>query len=303
MFNIMTTEKKFDFGVKNEAINNAMTEIALNLVKGERSAHADCKACYTVRENATEGKVNGEKWADFMQMKFGKRLTSSTAMKYATVYGVFGVPETGLLHDMWENYPVGKLIILSPLEGKKHKEAKRSIPAFMYYVGEWKNQQVKKPYTEWEKSNAETLQDIADFEAEGKKKLADKARKQLTPSPAKPVDLPKKATEKEKEDYFDTIVLMGYESIRTMNDNAVKEKVQQFIADNLTAEETEKAQKAEAEKAEKEAKEAPGKAAKNALDAMVAYISTIEADKVPDAFSTTVGILKEVCKPAENNKK
>ena len=290
MFDIMTTEKKFDFGVQNQTITKALTEIAMNMVKGERSVHADCKACYTVRENATDGKINGEKWADFVQMKFGKRLTSSTAMKYATVYSVYGTPENGILHDMWESYPVGKLIILSPLEGDKHKKAKRDTKAFFYYVGSWKNEQLARPYTTWEKENAETLQDIADFEQAGNARLAEKARKQLTPAPAKPVD----------SDDFDTIVAMGYECIRTMNDSAVKEKVQQFIADNLTDEEAEKAEKAEKEKAEKAAKAAPAKAAKAALDSMVAYIATLDIDAVPDAFNTTVSILKEVCKAVEN---
>lgn len=285
LFDIMTTEKKFDFGVQNQTINKAMNDIATNLVKSERSVHADCKSCYTVRENATEGKINGEKWADFMQIKFGKRLTASTAMKYATVYSVYGIPENGILHDMWESYPVGKLIILSPLEGDKHKKAKRDTKAFFYYVGAWKNAQLEKPYAEWEKKNEKTLTAIRNAESAGLTDVVEMLKATLSAQPAQPANI----------DDFDTIVYMGYESIRTMNDNAVKEMLQKYIADNLTEEE----ETAAAEKAAKAAKAAPTKAAKEALDSMVAYIATLEENAIPDAFNTTVNILKEVCKASE----
>lgn len=287
LFNIMTTERKFDFGVQNQTINKAMSDIATNLVKSERSVHADCKSCYTVRENATDGKINGEKWADFMQMKFGKRLTSSTAMKYATVYSVYGIPENGILHDMWDNYPVGKLIILSPLEGDKHKKAKRDTKAFFYYVGLWKNAHLEKPYAEWEKKNEKTLTAIRNAESAGLTDVVEMLKATLTAQPAQPANV----------DEFDTIVYMGYESIRTMNDSAVKEMLQKYIADNLTEEE----ETAKADKEEKAAKAAPTKAAKAALDSMVAYIATLDSESVPDTFNKTIAILKEVCKASEKN--
>lgn len=267
--NVMTvaTADNFDFGLTNVKASKAMQEILAMQMHSETDAHKLCEKCYEIRECAENAQLNGMPWAKFIELKFGKRLTASSAMKYATVYGVFHATDSktpaNTLQTLFQKLTVGKLIILSPLDGKKHTDAGRSIEKFLAYIGAWKNDQLKPDYLTWCEKNAEAI-----ARAEKTRKTdpdtADWILSTLQDKPAEPLtdDAP-------LSDY----VNIGIISVATLTDSAVKEKVAAYIDENLTKEEG----KARAEKEAKQEEKTPEKLRQKAEDALTAYLATMES--------------------------
>ena len=154
---------------------------------------------------------------------------------------------------------VGKLIILSPLDGKKHTDAGRSIYKFLAYVGAWKNDQLKPAYLQWVESN-KTVLDIAAGLPDDKKQalIATIPNQPTTPLPDNaPI-----------EEYAS----MGIIAVATLTDSAIKEKVASYVRENLNTAE----RKAEAEKEAKHEAATPEKLRQKAEDALTAYLATME---------------------------
>ena len=280
MFDIMTT-KKVSFGLTNATTEKALQALAKILVKGETDLHEICKECYNTRESATDAKINEMPWAKFIELQFGSKLKSTSAMKYATVYGVFGVPDSGLLHDMWTAYTVSKLQEIAPLDGKKHKDAGRSIEKFLQYIGEKKNQETATPYLKWVDDNRAQLDIIAT--------LPDDAQKiMLATLPAAP---PAPIAD-DDENRTEKLQAMGFELLKSWNNGAVREAVANYIENNLNTPE----QKARAEKAEKAEKAKKVKTneelREDAENALTAFLATL--DKKPAELSRAVTVLQSM---------
>lgn len=267
--NVMTvaTADNFDFGVSNINVNKAMQAILAMQISAENDTHTLCEKCYEVRENAENAQINGMPWAKFIELKFGKRLTASSAMKYATVYSVFHATDSktpaDVLSTLYQKLTVGKLIILAPLDGKKHTDAGRSIQKFLAYVGAWKNDQLKPAYLEWCDKNADAIA------------RAEKVRKS-DPETAEWIlsNLQGKPTEPLSDDApISDYVNIGIIAIATLTDSAVKEKVITYVSENLNTAE----RKAVAEKEAKQEEATPEKLRQKAEDALTAYLATMES--------------------------
>lgn len=277
MFDIMTA-KKVSFGLTNANAEKAMQNLAKILVKGETDLHEICKECYNTRESATDAKINDMPWAKFIELQFGSKLKSASAMKYATVYGVFGTPDSGLLHEMWTAYTVSKLQEIATLDGKKHKDAGRSIEKFLQYIGERKNKEVATPYLQWCDSNKAQLDIISTLpEAQQKIMLAT-----LPPAPPAPIA-------DDDEHRAEKLQAMGFELLKSWNNGAVREAVAAYIDENLNTPE----RKAKQEKAEKAEKAKTAKTAaqlcEEAENALTAFLATL--DKKPSELSQAVIVL------------
>ena len=266
--NVMTVAnpESFDFGLTNARASKAMRAILDMQMHSEMNAHSLCEQCYEVRESAENAQLNGMPWAKFIELKFGKRLTASSAMKYATVYSVFHATDSktpaDTLQTLFQKLTVGKLIILSPLDGKKHTDAGRSIEKFLAYVGAWKNDQLKPAYLEWCEKNADAIA-RADKVRSADPDTADWIMSNLQGKPSEP--LPDDAP---IADY----VNIGIIAIATLTDSAVKEKVSNYIQDNLNTAE----RKAVEEKEAKQEAATPEKLRQKAEDALTAYLATME---------------------------
>lgn len=267
--NVMTvaTAENFDFGLTNVKASKALRAILEMQMHSETDAHTLCEKCYEIRESAENAQLNGMPWAKFIELKFGKRLTASSAMKYATVYSVFHATDSktpaDTLQTLFQKLTVGKLIILSPLDGKKHTDAGRSIEKFLAYVGAWKNDQLKPAYLEWCNKNADAIA------------RAEKIRK-ADPDTAEWIisNLQGKPSEPLPDDApISDYVNIGIIAIATLTDSAVKEKVTTYIDENLNTAE----RKAVEEKEAKQEAATPEKLRQKAEDALTAYLATMES--------------------------
>ena len=264
--NVMTvaSAENFDFGLTNARASKAMRTILEMQMHSEMNAHSLCEQCYEVRESAENAQLNGMPWAKFIELKFGKRLTASSAMKYATVYSVFHATDSktpaDILSTLFQKLTVGKLIILSPLDGKKHTEAGRSIYKFLAYVGAWKNYQLKPAYLQWVESNKTVLDIAAGLPDDKKQALIATIPNQ--PTAPLPDDAP-------IEEYAN----VGIIAVATLTDSAVKEKVASYVSENLNTAE----RKAEEEKEAKRDEATPEKLRQKAEDALTAYLATMES--------------------------
>jgi hypothetical protein len=263
--NVMTvaSAENYNFGLTNAAACKAMREILEMQMHSEMNAHTLCEKCYEIRESAENAQLNGMPWAKFIELQFGKRLTAASAMKYATVFGVFHATDSktpaDILSTLFQKLTVGKLIILSPLDGKKHTDAGRSIFKFLCYMGAWKNEQLKPNYLKWVEDN-KTVLDIAAGLPDDKKQALIAT---IPNKPAEPLPDDAPATE---------YASIGIIAVATLTDSAVKEKVSTYVNENLNTAE----RKAAEEKETKKEEATPEKLRQKAEDALTAYLATME---------------------------
>lgn len=285
--NVMTvaTADNFDFGLTNVKASKALQAILAMQISAENDTHTLCEKCYEVRESAENAQLNSMPWAKFIELKFGKRLTAASAMKYATVYSVFHATDSktpaDVLSTLYQKMTVGKLIILAPLDGKKHTDAGRSIYKFLAYVGAWKNDQLKPDYLKWVEDN-KTVLDIAAGLPDDKKQAL------IATIPNQP------ATPLADDAPIDDYVNIGIIAIATLTDSAVKEKVSNYIQENLNTAE----KKAAAEKEEKQEAATPEKLRQKAEDALTAYLATL--DSKPQSLVKALEKLQALAPKKEN---
>lgn len=301
--NIMeiTKASKFDFGTGKPAIEKQLQDILATEISGENNIRKIAKACYNIREEAakTEGKIGISQWCDFVESKFGSRLKSGSARKLAQVYDTYNTTDeekpVDVYHEnAWAQWPIGKLIICVPLDGKKHTDAGRSFTKFLYWFGLSVNENTAKPYAEWQKKNANALEIIESAESRGDKQTADFARAQLTEEPPKPLEICDENT--------DAIIMMGFDTARQYTDSNLKDKVAAYIEQNLNTPEqkaaAEKKAKADAKKAEKTAEEKR----QDAENALIAYLATMEESEKPVELSRALTVLQALAKQSDDEK-
>ena len=290
----ITKVSKLDFGTNNPEIEKSMRSIAGAFIKGESDARALCELCYTIRENATDGKIKAVSWADFIQNSYGSRLTASSARKFAQMADVYEysdrakADESGFYTALWQKYPIGKLIILAPLDSDTHAKNGRSISGFMQYMGAIKNQSVAEPWLSWCERNKAQLDKIADLESKGDKDTADFIRAMLNDEPPRPVT----------DDDATGLVWLGVEYARAVTDSNLKEYVHSYVEEHMSTAETEKAEKAAEKKAKKAAEKSAEDKRQEAENALCAYLATMDEEEKPTELSKALAVLRALAKQA-----
>lgn len=207
---------------RDEEVNNRLFDMVELFQNDASNAKHKAEICYEIVNApcfAQNGACENTDPYKLIEATFGKLMTVSTARKYALIVSRFAKSDDPDLVTLYMTFPVGKLIIISPLTSDKNVKAGYTVKAFIASIGKAENDKVAETWHEWEKSNAETLQDISDFLEMGKDRLAEKARKQLTEEPEKPC----------ADDDIFTLYNMGLAIIKKLSDSELKKRVVDYL--------------------------------------------------------------------------
>lgn len=263
-----------------ETLAKSFTALATVLSAGIANAKATAEKCYELRTNPEFSEVFPD--ADYKKIvdgAFNGIITGNTAYKYAQCYELYHEKS-----DIWEYFPIGKMIITSRLESNSNTTG-RSTVKFIQWVGFDYNEKVKAALDAWKDKNAKQLEKIAFLESNGFDATADK--KMLSPEPKeKPYTSTGDVTA--DAEYFNAT---GLAFILRLTDKELKELVSRYIDTNLTDKEKADKAKKDAEKASKEENESkPADVLENAISALTAYTSTLQA--VPPEYTKALLKLK-----------
>lgn len=267
-----------------ESLSKSFTGLATVLSVGIANVKATAEKCYEVRTNPELSAVFPD--SDFkkiIDIAFNGVITGNTAYKYAQVFELYHEKP-----DIWEYFPIGKMIITSRLESNT-KETGRSTAKFIQWVGVDYNTKVQALHDAWKEANAKQLEKIdclekAGFDATAEKKL-------LSPEPKEKPYVSTGNITADGEYYTAT----GLAIILRKTDKELKELVSGYIDNNLTEKERQERANKEAEKAESKADESkadekPVDVLENAITALTAYASTLSP--VPAEYSKALLKLK-----------
>lgn len=263
-----------------ETLAKSFTALATVLSAGIANAKATAEKCYELRTNPEFSAVFPD--ADYKKIvdgAFNGIITGNTAYKYAQCYELYHEKS-----DIWEYFPIGKMIITSRLENNSNVTG-RSTVKFIQWVGFDYNEKVKTALDAWRDKNAKQLEKIAFLESNGFDATADK--KLLSPEPKEKPYVSSGDVNADTE-YFNAT---GLAFILRLTDKELKELVSRYIDNNMTDKEKADKAKKDAEKAEK-----PEKADKTAdpletaIVALTAYTSTLQT--VPTEYTKALLKLK-----------
>lgn len=260
-----------------ETLAKSFNALATVLSAGIANTKLTAEKCYELRTNPELSAVFPDSdYKKVVDSAFNGVITGNTAYKYAQCYELYHEKS-----DIWEYFPIGKMIITSRLESNT-KETGRSTMKFIQWCGVDYNARIQSMHDAWKEKNAEQLNKIeclekAGFDATSEKKL-------LSPEPK---EKPYVSTGDINADgeYF---TATGLARILRTTDKELKELVSTYIDNNLT----EKESKAKAEKESKVEKpeEKPVDVLESAITALTAYASTLSP--VPAEYSKALLKLK-----------
>ena len=263
-----------------ETLAKSFTALATVLSAGIANAKATAEKCYELRTNPEFSAVFPD--ADYKKIvdgAFNGIITGNTAYKYAQCYELYHEKS-----DIWEYFPIGKMIITSRLESNTNVTG-RSTVKFIQWTGVEYNEMVKTKLEAWKEKNSKQLEKIAFLENNGFDATADK--KLLSPEPK---EKPYESTGDVNADveYYNAT---GLAFILRRTDKELKDLVSRYIDANLTDKEKADKAKKDAEKAEKpeKADKAPD-SLENAIVALTAYTSTLHT--VPPEYTKALLKLK-----------
>lgn len=269
-----------------ETLAKSFTALATVLSAGIANAKATAEKCYELRTNPEFSAVFPD--ADYKKIidgTFNGIITGNTAYKYAQCYELYHEKS-----DIWEYFPIGKMIITSRLENNSNVTG-RSTVKFIQWVGFDYNEKVKTALDAWKEKNAKQLEKIAFLESNGFDATADK--KLLSPEPKEKPYVSTGDVNADTE-YFNAT---GLAFILRLTDKELKELVSRYIDTNMTDAEKEKKVKQEMDKQAKEGKEGAGDTSKegttlldNAIASLTAYTSSL--DTVPAELTKALLKLK-----------
>ena len=263
-----------------ETLAKSFTALATVLSAGIANAKATAEKCYELRTNPEFSAVFPD--ADYKKIvdgAFNGIITGNTAYKYAQCYELYHEKS-----DIWEYFPIGKMIITSRLENNSNVTG-RSTVKFIQWAGFDYNEKVKTALDAWRDKNAKQLEKIAFLESNGYDATADK--KLLSPEPKEKPYVSTGDVNADTE-YFNAT---GLAFILRLTDKELKDLVSRYIDTNMTEKEKADKAKKDAEKAEK-----PEKADKTpdhletAIVALTAYTSTLQT--VPPEYTKALLKLK-----------
>lgn len=206
---------------KDSEVNAVLCSIAENFMNSEHSAKDTAILCHKMKNLpafSEGGRYSEMNYAKMIEQYFGKNLTAASAYKYAQCVETFK-GGAGHLPEIWESFPIGKLIVLVSLESKKHKEKGRSIEGFFCYIGEKINQPIADKYAEWLTENETTIANIERLKAAGMDDIAETIK--LPNEPPHPVA-------DDDAERADKLFAMGLSGIRSMTDKALKNAVSEY---------------------------------------------------------------------------
>ena len=263
-----------------ETLAKSFTALATVLSAGIANAKATAEKCYELRTNPEFSAVFPN--ADYKKIvdgAFNGIITGNTAYKYAQCYELYHEKS-----DIWEYFPIGKMIITSRLENNSNVTG-RSTVKFIQWVGFDYNENVKTALDAWKDKNAKQLEKIAFLESNGYDATADK--KLLSPEPKEKPYTSTGDVNADTEYYNAT----GLAFILRLTDKELKELVSRYIDTNLTDKEKADKAKKDAEKAEKPEKaDKPADPLETAIAALTAYTSTLQ--NVPPEYTKALLKLK-----------
>lgn len=206
---------------RDEEVNNYLFDMVELFQRDASNAKAKAELCYDI-VNAPCFADNGacEKTDPYkvIENTFGKLCTVSTAKKYALVVSRFAKSGDNALEELYLTFPVGKLIILSPLTADKNVKEGFTVRAFIVSIGKAENDKVAETWSEWEKKNAVTLAKIEKMTGVDDE-IVEMLKAQLTEEPEKPC----------AEDDFLTLYSMGLAIVKKLSDAELKKRVADYI--------------------------------------------------------------------------
>lgn len=271
-----------------ETLAKSFNALASALSAGIANTKLTAEKCYELRTNpdfkATFAKADDKDgngaFKDIIDDAFNGIITGNTAYKYAQCYELYHSNA-----DVWEYFPIGKMIITSRLESNT-KETGRSTAKFIQWVGVDYNVEIQAKLDKWVEVNSKQLQKIKCLEDAGLDATAEK--KALTPQPK---EKPYVSTGNITADgeYF---TATGLAVILRKTDKELKLLVNRYIDNNLTDKEIKAIdEKAESKsKSKNKAKDKPVDVLENAIVALTAYASTLSP--VPAEYSKAILKLK-----------
>ena len=269
-----------------ETLAKSFNALASVLSAGIANAKQTAEKCYELRTNPELSAVFPD--ADYKKIvdgAFNGIITGNTAYKYAQCYELYHEKP-----DIWEYFPIGKMIITSRLESNSNVTG-RSTVKFIQWVGFDYNEKIKSALDAWKEKNAKQLEKIAFLESNGFDATADK--KLLSPEPKEKPYVSTGDVTADTEYYNAT----GLAFILRLTDKELKELVSRYVDTNMTDVEKEKKAKQEMDKQAKEGKEGTGDANKdgatlidNAIASLTAYTSTL--GNVPPEYTKALLKLK-----------
>ena len=267
-----------------ETLAKSFNALANVLSAGIANTKLTAEKCYELRTNPDLSAVFPDSdYKKVVDSAFNGVITGNTAYKYAQCYELYREKP-----DIWEYFPIGKMIITSRLESNT-KETGRSTAKFIQWVGVDLNAKIKSMHDEWTKQNAKQLEKIACLEKAGFDATAEK--KLLSPEPKEKPYVPTGNITEDGE-YFSTL---GLAVILRTTDKDLKLMVNRYIDNNLTEKEIKaidekNAKRAESKADESKAEEKPVDVLENAIVALTAYASTLSP--VPAEYSKALLKLK-----------
>lgn len=263
-----------------ETLAKSFTALANVLSAGIANTKATAEKCYELRTNPEFSAVFPDSdYKKIIDGAFNGVITGNTAYKYAQCYELYHDKS-----DIWEYFPIGKMIITSRLESNT-KETGRSTAKFIQWVGVDYNAKIQAMHDAWKEKNAEQLNKIeclekAGFDATSEKKL-------LSPEPKEKPYISTGNITADGEYYTAT----GLAFILRQTDKELKELVSRYINNNLTEKESKAKAEKESKAEEKESKaEKPVDTLENAIAALTAYTSTLSP--VPAEYAKALLKLK-----------
>jgi hypothetical protein len=273
-----------------ETLAKSFTALANVLSAGIANAKATAEKCFELRTNPEFSAVFPD--ADYKKIvdsAFNGIITGNTAYKYAQCFELYHEKS-----DIWEYFPIGKMIITSRLENNSNVTG-RSTVKFVQWCGFDYNERIKSALDAWRDKNAKQLEKIAFLEKNGFDATADK--KLLSPEPKEKPYVSTGDITADTEYYNAT----GLAFILRRTDKELKELVNTYIDANLTDKEKADKAKKDAEKADKtdEKADKTPNPLDTAISALTAYTSTLQT--VPPEYTKALLKLKaDKAKAGEN---
>lgn len=263
-----------------ETLAKSFNALANVLSAGIANAKQTAEKCYELRTNPELSAVFPDSdYKKIVDSAFNGVITGNTAYKYAQCYELYHEKP-----DIWEYFPIGKMIITSRLESNT-KDTGRSTSKFIQWVGVDYNAKVQSMHDAWKEQNKNQLEKIKCLEKAGFDATAEK--KLLSPEPKEKPYISTGNITADGE-YF---TATGLAIILRKTDKELKELVSQYVVNNLTEKESKaKAEKESKAETESKAEKPPVDVLENAIAALTAYASTLSP--VPAEYSKALLKLK-----------
>ena len=206
---------------RDEEVNSRLFDMVELFQTDAANAKKKAELCYDIANAPCFGE-NGqcEKTDPYkvIETTFGKLLTVSTAKKYSLIVSRFAKSDDMQMKELYLSFPMGKLIILSPLTSDKNVKDGYTVKAFFVSTGKAENDKVRETWADWEKTNELTLAKIDKMRGVDDE-IVEMLTGQLAPEPEKPC----------ADDDFSTLYAMGLAIVKKLSDSELKKRIADYL--------------------------------------------------------------------------